>query len=456
MLVLFSDIHITDATTSTNVAPEAFEILKDEIISNAKDSQAKEIRIVPIGDIFDLMRTDYWLKLPNEERPWNGIIDLDTGMNNNSKLMETHFNNVLDSILATQSADAFFNMIKCISDEFKDNIPVNVNYVIGNHDRALNIFDSLRTKIKAKCAQIAEFTFCNKIDDDNYAVLCRHGHEFDESNYSYDLYRILQKEKGVDVGLPNRFDENITKVMSIGEVITSELMSGLIFVAKNNGGDNNFIKLVKEINNVRPMTNVFVWLYWASQAMNTANKEILINSFRTCVENVLNTKFSECWRKTGHGLWIFKDDLVDHLRLLLEIVEHKDFDKLSKIVDVYNIYHKEHDKFFQPKPDSLYEGAKSEFDSDAYRNKQYILYGHTHEPRNDYVSGSVDGTAKMYINTGTYLPYIESADRNNTFASAYQMILCFLYRTDEDTNGTTPNGFPTLDLWNGIKRKRYN
>ena len=84
------------------------------------------------------------------------------------------------------------------------------------------------------------------------------------------------------------------------------------------------------------------------------------------------------------------------------------------------------------------------------------MYGHTHEARNDYITASQDGTAKLYINTGTFLPYIQQAENHNSFASAYQMILCFIYKITEDKTNNKPNKFPTLDLWNGIKRKVYN
>lgn len=35
------------------------------------------------------------------------------------------------------------------------------------------------------------------------------------------------------------------------------------------------------------------------------------------------------------------------------------------------------------------------------------------------------------------------------------MTMVFIYRKDEDTEDGEPNKYPTMELWNGIKRKVY-
>ena len=67
----------------------------------------------------------------------------------------------------------------------------------------------------------------------------------------------------------------------------------------------------------------------------------------------------------------------------------------------------------------------TEFRDKYYAEKdiQYILYGHTHEARHDYFFGDKNGKVKMYINTGTFLPYIQKTKDKKSFASAYQMTI---------------------------------
>ena len=57
MLVILSDIHLTDGTSGTTIEPRAFQkfgnILSD-IIGDPEQAKIKEIEIVLMGDIFDV------------------------------------------------------------------------------------------------------------------------------------------------------------------------------------------------------------------------------------------------------------------------------------------------------------------------------------------------------------------------------------------------------------------
>ena len=86
MLVAISDLHITDERTAINVPQGAFDILEREIIVNVL-GRGREIHLVLLGDIFDLVRTDYWHRKCEErhaargEASWNGKLSPSTGMN---------------------------------------------------------------------------------------------------------------------------------------------------------------------------------------------------------------------------------------------------------------------------------------------------------------------------------------------------------------------------------------
>jgi len=92
MLVIISDIHLTDESTAVNVHPTAFdEVLGPEIIGEFKRVKASEIHLVLLGDIFDMCRTDYWFRkgISPDDRPWGGKIDPKTGMNENVTEIES-------------------------------------------------------------------------------------------------------------------------------------------------------------------------------------------------------------------------------------------------------------------------------------------------------------------------------------------------------------------------------
>ena len=65
-----------------------------------------------------------------------------------------------------------------------------------------------------------------------------------------------------------------------------------------------------------------------------------------------------------------------------------------------------------------------------------------------------DGTFRMYVNTGTFLPLISRTRDGRSFASAQQMTMVFAYRADEDMQGKR-DGTTSIDIWNGTRQKRY-
>jgi|GEM_PF-567955 len=479
MLVAFSDLHLSDEKTAVNVHPSAFTRTMKKLIMVNRDkdrdnsnTQIKEIIIVLLGDIFDFVRTDYWLdedKINVSERPWNGTIDKESGMNSGSKNLEKHFTNVLEDIFNTGSSKAFFDTLNFIKTD--SNIPVKIVYVIGNHDRILNNYISLQNKIAAKFGDYAyktagkkdEIVFVNEYMNKDYAVFCRHGHEWDEDNYGFELHNLLNlknKQKDSKFDNSNNSYISVNKIQSIGEMITSELMSGIIYRLKGKV-KKNFLDTLKNLNNVRPMTDAFNWLFWYGSSMKSnqsGDRNLLFKEFKNSLVSVLNSGLSERWSKTE----VF--DITAYLNGLLLFIKNLDFNNASDFVNATNSIKKIKNKFKNPK-DSLLNGAKDDFskiNSSNNDNKkikpdnriQYILYGHTHEARNDYFDGFIDGSVEMYINTGTFLPYIQMT-KNDTFASAHQMTMVFIYMRDEDTEDNIVNKNPTLDLWNGIKRKEY-
>ena len=115
---------------------------------------------------------------------------------------------------------------------------------------------------------------------------------------------------------------------------------------------------------------------------------------------------------------------------------------------------------FSSKKDSFQEGAQQEWEIRQEQNMQdlkdiqFIVYGHTHEAKRNYFSGTKDDKVQMYINTGTYLPLIQKASDGKSFTKEYQITMAFFYNKDENKDGRKGDG-PTIDIWNGARRKSY-
>jgi len=315
MISIISDIHLSDGTTSFNVHKEAFlNVFKNNILNEVKDNEAKELKIILLGDIIDTGRTDYWLRILKDERPWNAPkhkLDPTSAMNPDSGLMLKHYSAVLNSIFAHESTIGFFQALNEIKDTIGGSIPVEIHYVVGNHDRILNCLPSLQDAIKSKLSSYAsnEVIFRNEFrDTSDYSILCRHGHEFDENNYGREVYAYLNGEDADEI---NRFKAELYKVQSIGEVITAELMSGLIYRLNKLKANSEFINAVKDINNIRPMTDAFIWLYWYGKEQTKKNKGLLMKAFRESLQAVIDSSLGVAWDNIIKEFWYFRGDITD-------------------------------------------------------------------------------------------------------------------------------------------------
>ena len=86
MLVFVSDLHFVDGTAGEhNVPVEAFRGTFQDLATHAKNAKAEEVIIVFLGDIFDLLRTEKWFEVTEEQRPWGATDRTLAGMEANAR-----------------------------------------------------------------------------------------------------------------------------------------------------------------------------------------------------------------------------------------------------------------------------------------------------------------------------------------------------------------------------------
>lgn len=446
MIAILSDLHITDGSTARNVDPGAFELLKEEILVNARKKKATEVHVVLLGDIFDLVRTDYWsATVPYDRRPWNGTIDPATGMNSDSADVERQYNAVLSRILDVQdgSASALIEMLDSLAlDAETSGLPLKLTYVVGNHDKPLNNFLSLQDALRDRFTHLKP-DFALSVVTPDYGLLARHGHEWDGECHAKEFWeKVLHGGETIE-----RFDPRLSRVMALGEVITAELMSGFLYNCRiqfRNAGltsdqDRALLGGLMEVNNLRPMTDIFLWLRWFTRANEERYARPIVRALVDALDALLDSSFARTWDR------ISGFDLTDKLSLARLGLKLSGLDLAEKAMEFAAL--------FGSHTDELKEGAREEFfHPHRDRRIRYIVYGHTHEARQDFFSGDRDPL--MYVNTGTYLPFIQLAEEQRGFATAYRMTMAFFYNVNEDTGGRADTT-PTLQVWNGIRKKNY-
>jgi hypothetical protein len=203
------------------------------------------------------------------------------------------------------------------------------------------------------------------------------------------------------------------------------------------------------------MTDVIRWMTWLSASAG-GYLERTAEAFRKALKATLECSLAREWDRLKVDVGPLHADLTDNLQKALPFLESPGrLDLLEKLIAGWDAVKPAVDFARGHPEDEYYKGAREEFGGEHLpAGTEYLLYGHTHAARQVCFSAKPGGEVQMYINTGTFLPLIErTADRQSFFRSNRMTFICF-YRKDEDTHGRLGDG-PTVDVWDGIKRKDY-
>lgn len=146
MLVIISDLHLTDGTSGSTISAGAFQLLNERIVdlaigaSQRRDGSYRPIDHVDLlilGDVLDVIRSSRWLQ--TRVRPWNdptspalfeivSQITADVLRHNADALGE--FRKLADEGVRIPPATRDGRL----ADDHTISIPVHIHYMVGNHD----------------------------------------------------------------------------------------------------------------------------------------------------------------------------------------------------------------------------------------------------------------------------------------------------------------------------------
>ncbi|MGB8992211.1 MAG: hypothetical protein WCD80_09160 [Desulfobaccales bacterium] len=433
MLVFISDLHFVDGTAGEhNLSPRAFEYFFEDLaaIAAKPSNNIKEIKIVLLGDIFDLLRTENWFGYPADERPWG----------TNEAAIEVHALTLFDAITAhpenAQTMQIFRQRVPDLQSKCHLANEPRLFYLPGNHDRLVNQYSSLRKKV-CDCLGIPSVwhnpndLFPHTYEDLAYGMFARHGHEYDKYNY----------EGGT------AYTENDYQRVPIGDPITTELVARLPYaLAKHldavpglSPSDKQSIKRnFQEIENVRPLSAVIEWLLYQVQ-QNRTLKEAIEDTVQEVIDSFDNLDFVKGWY-ARHDKWTDWLDEADKIQAFLFLLRNF---KLYRTEKLWDLAIKARDYFLK---DDLLEAAPQEYlhlDSRV----RYVVYGHTHDPLVSAVRTTLDTAApleQVYLNTGTWRGRYYKCTQDNSFISWKNMTYVIFYQAGERN---TP--FPVFETWTG-------
>ena len=246
MLVLVSDLHLTDGSSGATINKGAFAVFRQRLSDLAYDASwradgtykpLQECHVVLLGDVLDVIRSCAWLDdTVRKIRPWSSI--------------DAHFANKVSDITAgilkhNKDSLAILRSLACgspitIPDATADGsvaivgrdpdaegrvpVKVNIHYVVGNHDWFFHVpgpdFDVIRQYIATAMGLVTpptpffphdplESPQLTKIFQD-HRIWARHGDIFDSMNYEKNR-NASSLGDAVVVELLNRFPDAVAK-----------------------------------------------------------------------------------------------------------------------------------------------------------------------------------------------------------------------------------------------------
>ncbi|MCX8111087.1 MAG: metallophosphoesterase [Syntrophorhabdaceae bacterium] len=369
MLVVVSDLHLTDGTATNNLSPRAFKHFLNLIKRSIRDN-TEEIILVFDGDTFDLLRSDYWMSVGDNEKPWS--IKPDTHKT------QTHLKNIFDNIVEINRDG--LKLIK-EADEVFHPIPVKRFVILGNHDRMLNEFNNLQDTLSHILGrvQVEENAYVN----DEYSVSIKHGHEYDEYNFEPQ-------------GIP------------IGDVNTTELFVRLPYEIKR-----EFPHLADElkcIEDIRPQWRIFDYLF--NEYQEKRLKSFIEDTIGRTIEVFLDIPYVKQWLRTHNTPHIL--DASDRLKYVLYLSKFISIEWAERFLKAF----------------SYFEIDETRYEEMAARHKTlYTVFGHTHSEKISFLS-EMNNLHRYYINTGTWRERI-IASKNGSFSRYKSMTYAIFYKKEE-------------------------
>lgn len=410
MLVFISDLHLTDGSSGETIDSGAFKKFAYYLEDMAINSSASEVEVVLLGDIFDVIRSEQWLK--SQIRPWSGENDKD----GNEAGLKDYTKKIVNDI-CEENRDSLGYLLAFKETMAAKGVAVKYSYIVGNHDWLINRYPDTRTKI-AESLELdnIEYYKTNHFRTDNfwedYKTFARHGDIYDPFNFEGDR-----------------------DASSLGDVLVIDLINRFPKEVENRIGedrDKNLITQLKEIDNIRPYVDIPLWVLGICQNAGELGKQVS-KVWDDLVDEFLDIEFIK-----KRDVWWNPFDKVDMLQAGLKLSKWMSFKDIAKLPL----------RKFQKTEDHYIEKA---FKEDYLRRNeaQYVVYGHTHgqkiQPLDLVPRDSNTIMQKTYFNTGTWRKiHVKTAYdvANMEFMGRHVMTFVAFYLKDERSKYD-------FEVWNG-------
>jgi len=473
MLVIASDIHLTDGTSGQTIRGRAFRVFRQRLRDLAYDASWRQLPvnngearyepiktfdIILLGDILDVIRSDKWLKNGQKGvRPWHihsgaatdkelakkiGQITSEIIRNNKESLA------ILKGLSSGRKAADWITLPPATPDGKVDDktgwrpddpnrirVKVNIHYMVGNHEWFFNLpgklYNEIRSKIKNAMGLANDpkvpFPYDPEESPDIQKVLgehhvwARHGDVYDSFNYQDNQGRLASSlGDAIVIELVNRFPSEVSKLD-----IPKEVKDGM-----------------KEIDNVRPLWLIPLWIDGLIRCTGLNREQT--KQIKAVWDKLVDAFLKVDFVKKQDSFWNPLDN-VDKLEAMLKFSKGISLSALGKILSWY-------DENAPGKVESYHKNAIRE---SAFKNRtaRFIVYGHTHHheiiPLDVTKVASENELRQIYLNTGTWRcvhTLAQSNPRDAEFIGYNIMTYLAFFKDDERCGRAFEAWSGTLDV----------
>jgi len=445
MLVVISDLHLTDGSSGATISPRAFDIFFDRLREAAycaswrgggRYQPLKRVDLILLGDVLDLIRSTRWSG-DGEVRPWSNphsteFIDQVTKitsdiLRNNDESLRVLRGLATEGGLTLPPADRNGQPVAGSPGE---PVEVRIFYMTGNHDWMYHLpgwsYDLLRQAVVRHLGLVnppgEPFPHDPAENDElqktmrRHRVFARHGDIYDPFNFEGDR-----------------------DTSSLGDTIVVELLNRFASAVEIELGDElppSTLLGLRELDNVRPLLLVPVWIDGLLE--------------RTCSFPSQRRQVKQVWDQLAQrflDLRVVRErdtwnpaDLVDGLQRALQFSRSLSIGWASSVLSWLS-------ELRVPGEGDFYRHALAE---QEFRNRRakHIVYGHTHAVETIPLDASFsDGHTlnQIYFNSGTWRRVHRQtrlAPGEREFIATEVMTYLSFYQGDER------NGHP-FETWTG-------
>ncbi|MGH9397182.1 MAG: hypothetical protein ACRD18_10080 [Terriglobia bacterium] len=448
MLVIISDIHLTDGSAGETVHQGTLRVFRERLRGLAYAASwrpdgtyrpIETLTIVLLGDIIDVLRSSQWLRSGDGQvetvRPWSDPQDpryvrkigaiTDAILKRNatffSLMREMHSTSIATVPRATR--DGRPAVARGVEQEYgRASVRVRIHYMVGNHDWYFHLpytpYNGIRRKLIGALGLENDATQPFPHDPgepaaatirevfEQHHVFARHGDIFDPFNYEGDR-----------------------DASSLGDAIVIDLVTRFVSEVQAQLSKSlplRFLGGLNDIDNVRPLLMAPVWLGGMLR--------------KTCPDLRVHREVQQVWNEVTDcflRLPFVRDHLktqrccvpAEKLRLVLRMSKRALLPGSSRLL--------------------RWLGARTVTQKQSYcryalrekafrrRQARYIVYGHIHRHEMvplDSTPATDDSGTQIYFNSGTWRPVYELArfqPGRESFAGYNTMTYLAFFKDDE-------------------------